>query len=96
LSAERPNKGIGHALGKQLYQAEGRGLALAEHLGEVAQRIGDVRDAMVMADMPYLLSEELWRVEGELHTMERGLSPLLGRLRDVAARVEAEDNLRHE
>ena len=51
---------------------------------------------MVMADMPYLLSEELWRLEGELDTMARGLSPILLRLRDVAARVEAEDNLRHK
>jgi hypothetical protein len=87
---------MGHALAKQLNQAEDRGRALAEHLREVAQTIGDVRDAMVMADMPYLLSEELWRLEGELNTMARELSPMLWRLGDVAARVEAEDNLRHK
>jgi hypothetical protein len=83
-------------MAKQLYQADRRGHAIAEHLREVAQTIGDVRDAMVMADMPNLLSEELWRLEGELDTMARGLSPILLRLRDVAARVEAEDNLRHK
>ena len=96
MSAERPGKGIGHGLAKQLNQAEDRGRALAEHLREVVQTIGDARDAMVMADMPYLLSEELWRLEGELREKAEELSPMLRRLRDVAARVEAEDNVRHK
>jgi uncharacterized protein Yka (UPF0111/DUF47 family) len=87
---------MGHALAEQLHQAEGRGYALAEHLREVAQTIEDVSEAMVMGDMPPLLSEELWQLQHELHAMARELSPILGRLRDVAARIEVEDNPRHE
>jgi hypothetical protein len=78
----------------------GLGHALADRLREAGRIMSEVREAMVLAEMPYVLSQELWELEDELKELAfrhgRELGELEMRLRTLAVRVEAEDEIRRK